>query len=132
MLIPFPLALLVSALATDLAFWGTGDLFWARASLWLVGAGMVTGLAAAVFGLTDFLTIARARQHALGWLHFLGNVAALGLSLVSWLFRLGDAAAAVLPWGLVLSAVVAATLGVTGWAGGELSYRHRIGVTEEH
>lgn len=43
--------------------------------------------------------------------------------------RLDDAAAAVLPWGLTLSAINAALLGVTGWYGGELSYRHRIGVT---
>jgi uncharacterized membrane protein len=132
MLIAFPLAFLVGVLATDLAFWGTADAFWARASLWLVGAGVVTGAVAAIFGLIDFFTIARAREHAMGWIHFLGNATALLLSLFNWLLRLDDPAAAVLPWGLVLSLVVAAILGVTGWAGGELSYRHRIGVTREH
>lgn len=128
MLIPFPVAFLVGVLASDLAYWGTADPFWARASLWLVGAGVVMGALAGVFGAADFFTISRARQHGIGWIHALGNVTALVLSLVSWLVRLDDPAAAVLPWGLVLSAVVAALLGVTGWAGGELSYRHRIGV----
>jgi uncharacterized membrane protein len=131
MLVPFPLAFLVGTLATDLAFWGTDDAFFARASLWLVGAGVVTGLIAAGVGLVDFLTIARVREHAMGWIHALGNAAALTLSLVSWLLRLGDPASAIVPWGLTLSLVVAAILGITGWAGGELSYRHRIGVMRE-
>ena len=34
---------LVGALATDLAFWGTSDSFWARASEWLLGAEIVMG-----------------------------------------------------------------------------------------
>lgn len=34
------------------------------------------------------------------------------------------------PLGIVLSAVVAGILTITGWFGGELSYRHRIGVIE--
>ena len=42
---------------------------------------------------------------------------------------MGDAAAAVLPWGLALSALTTALLAVTGWYGGELAYRHMIGVT---
>ncbi|WP_425450057.1 DUF2231 domain-containing protein [Virgifigura deserti] len=131
MLIPFPLAFLVGVLLTDLAYWATSDPFWARASLWLVGAGVVSGLIAAAFGLVDFFTIRRARDHAIGWIHFLGNATALILSLVNWLLRFDDPAAAILPWGLLLSVIVAAILGVTGWAGGELSYRHRIGVMRE-
>ena len=52
MLVPFPIAFLVATLATDLVFWGTGDVFWARVSVWLVGAGVVMGGLAAIFGLT--------------------------------------------------------------------------------
>jgi uncharacterized membrane protein len=32
------------------------------------------------------------------------------------------------PWGVALSALVGLGLAVTGWTGGELSYRHLIGV----
>jgi len=131
MLVPFPIAFLVGTLATDLAFWGTGDQFWARASMWLVGAGLVMGALAAVFGLIDFLTIARARAGSTGWVHFLGNLAAVILALVSLLLRIGDPAAAVLPGGLVLSFIIVGILLVTGWMGGELAYRHKIGVIEE-
>jgi len=59
MLVPFPIGFLVGTLASDLAYWGTGDPFWARGSMWLVGAGVVTGGLAAIFGLVDFLTIER-------------------------------------------------------------------------
>ena len=108
-----------------------GDPFWARASLWLVGTGLLTGLAAAAAGLTDFLTVARVRELRAAWIHLIGNVAALALAAISWLIRLPDAADAALPAGILLSIITAAILGVTGWYGGELSYRHKIGVIEE-
>ena len=53
MLIPFPVAFLVGALVTDLAFIATSDNFWARASMWLIGAGVLMALVAAVAGFTD-------------------------------------------------------------------------------
>jgi len=131
MLIPFPIAFLVGALAADLAYWSTDDFFWARLARWLVGAGLVTGALAAVFGLVDFLTRHRIRQFSSAWIHFLGNAVVLVLSLISLLLRLDDPADAVLPWGLVLSAAVALILLVTGWLGGELSYRHKVGVVPD-
>jgi uncharacterized membrane protein len=128
MLVPFPIAFLIGALATDLGYWATADPFWAEASLWLVGAGLVMGALAAVFGLTDFLTIKRARAHDAGWIHFLGNANVLVLALVNLLLRRNAPTAALLPWGLLLSTVTVALLGLTVWYGGELSYRHLIGV----
>ena len=41
MLIPFPIACFVLALVSDLAFWRTSNDFWASASLWLLGAGLI-------------------------------------------------------------------------------------------
>ena len=128
MLIPFPFTLLFAALASDIAFWLTTDAFWARASLWLVGAGIVTALLAAVFGAIDFLTLPRVRSVRQSWLHAGTNLAAVAVAVASYVLRLGDAADAVLPWGLACSAVVAALLSVSGWWGGELVYRHGIGV----
>jgi uncharacterized membrane protein len=127
-LISFPIAFLVGALATDVAFASTRDAFWARVSLWLLGAGVFTGLAAAVLGLIDFVAIRRVRSTAAGWVHFLGNVGAVGLALANWLMRTGNVENRLIPWGLVLSALTTAILLVTGWLGGELSYRHGIGV----
>ena len=129
MLVPFPIAFLVGAFVTDLAFWNTGNPFWSSASLWLIGAGLVMGALAAVAGLVDFLTIQRARRPA-GWVHFLGNASVLIIALINLILRVGDPEAAVLPTGLVLSLFTVALLLVTGWLGGELAYRYKIGVIE--
>ena len=132
MLVVFPIGFLVAVLATDLVFWGTNDPFWARASTWLLGAGVVMGVLAAVAGLIEFLTISRVRSLAAGWIHFLGNAAAILLALANLLYRIDEGpGAGVIPFGLILSAVVVAILLVTGWLGGELVFRHRIGVTTD-
>src|SRR5438552_16414098 len=89
-LVPFPIAFLVGALASDLAFWGSGDPFWARASAWLIGAGVVMGALAAVAGLTDFLGSSRVRSITAAWVHFLGNAIAMLLAIWNLVLRLGE------------------------------------------
>jgi uncharacterized membrane protein len=131
LLVPFPIAFLIGALLTDLAYLGgVGDPFWARASLWLIGGGFVGGVLAAIFGLTDFITIQRVREHKIAWVHFIGNATVLVLALINWLLRLSSILESVPLWGLVLSIITAAILLITGWAGGELAYRHKIGVID--
>lgn len=127
-LIPFPIAFLTAALVTDLVFWKTRSPLWAGCSFWLLVAGVGMGLVAAIAGLIDFVSVSRARQHAAGWIHALGNVTVLLLGSVNLVVRWSDATR-ILPWGLALSAIIALLLGVTGWFGGELVFRHMIGVT---
>ncbi len=127
LLVVFPVTTLVLAFVTDAAYWLTQDLFWARASFWLIGIGLVSGVVAAVTGLLDFVRIKRVRQRQAGWSHLLLNVAALALTIVNFVLRLGKLTA-VLPAGIVISAVVAILLGLSGWYGAELVYRHKIAV----
>lgn len=129
MLIPFPIAFLVGAFLTDLAWWITQDPFWARGSYWLLLAGLVTGLVAAAAGLVDFVAVPRAREHRQGWFHLIANTTVLVLAGLDVAIRVGAHQEAVLPWGVVLSGVAAGALAVGGWTGGELPYRHLIGVT---
>ncbi|HEY9630050.1 MAG TPA: DUF2231 domain-containing protein [Coleofasciculaceae cyanobacterium] len=128
LLVTFPIAFLVGAFGTDLGYWLTTDAFWARASIWLIGAGFVSGLLAALTGMLDFLKIDRVRKRRAGWAHMVGNVAALMLTLVNWLLRWDNPADAVVPIGLVVSLIVASLLGITGWYGAELVYRHKVAV----
>ena len=100
--------------------------------LWAALRHRLSGLAAAVLGLIDFVSIARVRSLSAGWLHFLGNLAAVGLSLVSWLLRANNMEGAVVPVGISISVVVALILTGTGWLGGELAYRYKIGVVNDH
>jgi uncharacterized membrane protein len=69
MIIPFPVAFLVTAFVTDLAFWSTGNATWATVSMWLLGAGIIMALVAALFGFTDFLGEQRIRDITDAWLH---------------------------------------------------------------
>ncbi len=130
MLIPFPVAFLVTTLVADLVYWGTRNPDWATAALWLVGAGVIMALVAAVAGFTDFLGEARIRQMNDAWLHFLGNLLAVAISAFNWYWHFGGADA-VLPWGVVLSAIVVCILLFTGWKGWEMVYRHHVGVADE-
>jgi uncharacterized membrane protein len=131
MLVALPIGSLVGALVCDIVFWTTGDPFWARAAMYLVGGGLVTGVLAAIFGFTDFVTVPAIRQFTAAWVHFVGNGIAMVLTFVSLLVRVPDPVAAVVPWGIALSLMTCGTLVVTGWMGGELAFRHRVGVTPQ-
>ena len=124
----FPIAFLAAALGSDIGYWLTGDFFWARASLWLIGLGLAGGLLAAAIGMSDFLKIERVRKRTAGWVHLILNVSILVLSLINFLLRWGDAESRIVPWGLLISLVVGTLTSASGWFGAELSYRHKIGV----
>ncbi len=128
LIVTFPIAFLTGAFGADLGYWLTSDPFWARAALWLIGAGFVAGLLAALTGMLDFLKIDRVKKHNAGWIHMFGNVAAMILTLVNWSLRWNNVEGAVLPLGLIISLIVASLLGITGWFGAELVYRHKVAV----
>lgn len=128
LLVTFPVALLVCALGTDIGFFLTRNLFWADASLWLIGIGLLTAILAAITGILDFVKIKRVRQRQAGWFHLGGNVVVLLATIVNLSLRWNDPVGGLLPYGLALSLFVSTLLGITGWYGGELVYRHKIAV----
>lgn len=131
MLITFPVAYLLAVPASDLAFWWTADPFWARASLWLAGCGLLAGMLAALAGMLDFMLVKGIRRHVSSWSHFLVAVMMLSMAAASWWMRLPDAEAAVMPWGMVISAATALTISVAGWLGGKLVFEHGVGTGDE-
>jgi uncharacterized membrane protein len=131
MLVPFPIAFLIGTLLSDLAYWETHDVFWATASAYLLGAALVFAALAALAGFTDFFGDRRVRNLGTAWRHMIGNLAAVVLSLINFVMRLGNVEEAILPNGLVLSAIVGLILVYTGWQGGELVFRHRVGIPDE-
>lgn len=130
MIIPFPIAFLVSAFVTDLVFLATRNDLWATGSMWLLGAGVVTALLAAVFGFADFFGDRQIRALRTAWWHMGGNLIAVVLAAVNvWMRATGDPQAVAAGTGVILSGVVVALLLFNGWMGWELVYRHHVGVS---
>ena len=110
-IVPYPVAFLTAALATDLAARATRDPFWGWASGWLLGAGIASGVTAGAVGAIDYCTIRRAREAKVGQLHAVGNPVALGLAAVSLALRRGP------PDGIPGDGAVAATAGMIALLG---------------
>jgi uncharacterized membrane protein len=132
MLIVFPVAFLIGALGTDIVFMATQDQFWAQGSYWLLVAGIVTALVAAVPGMVDFVTIDRVRNVWVSWAHMAANLVVVALALVNVGVRLDDPAAGVQGWGIWLSGIQTALLLFSGWLGGEMAYRYGIGAIQDY
>jgi uncharacterized membrane protein len=130
MLIVFPLGLLGTSLAFDAAHMMTDRGEFASVAYWMIAAGVITGLVAAVFGFVDYLAIPRrTRAKKIGALHGIGNIVVVGLFIASGLLRMPDPAGRPgLAVGLSAAAVALAL--VTGWLGGELVDRLAVGVDE--
>ncbi|MBC7171996.1 MAG: DUF2231 domain-containing protein [Polyangiaceae bacterium] len=129
MLIPFPVALLTLLPISDMAYWATNDPFFARSSFVLAVAGLVATGLAAIVGLIDFTLVRRVRETRAGWVHLASNLGIAGLTVANVVLRAPDRSADVVPTGTLLSIVTLGLLLVSGWYGGELAYRHRVGVT---
>lgn len=130
MLIVFPLGLLATAVAFDIAALISGDAGWFNISFWLIAAGILGGLLAALPGFLDWLAIPRnTRASSIGLLHAGGNVLVLILFAISWFLR---RASDTVPsaGALVLSFIALVIAVVTGWLGGELVDRLGVGVDD--
>jgi uncharacterized membrane protein len=55
MLVPFSVAYLIGAFATDLAYWRTAMVMWNRFSVWLITAGLVMAALAVLAAVIDLL-----------------------------------------------------------------------------
>jgi uncharacterized membrane protein len=130
MLIVFPLGLLATAVIFDVITLATRDGTWSGMAYYLIAAGVIGGLLAAVFGLIDWLAIpSGTRAKAIGLWHGAGNVLVVALFAASWLLRRG------IPntpgtLGLALSFAGVGLALVTGWLGGELVDRLGVGVDD--
>jgi uncharacterized membrane protein len=130
MMIAFPLGLLGTAAIFDLIYMASGNAGWTQASFYMIVAGCVSGLLAAVPGTLDWLNIPRrTRAKRIGLLHGVGNVVVLALFFTSWIIRYPDPSAPPMQ-ALALGFVGLGTALVTGWLGGELVDRLGVGVDE--
>src|SRR5512142_165212 len=124
MFIVYPIAMFTVAVILDIVYLISGAAALPAVSFYMIAAGIVGGLIAAVFGFIDWLGLqSGSRARRLGAWHGLGNFTMVVLFLISWLVRLGAAGHVPSALALIPSFLGAAISLVTAWLGGELVYR---------
>jgi uncharacterized membrane protein len=103
--------------ASDLAFYATSNEFWATASFWLLGIGLITAALAAATGLIDAFGEWQDSRPVDTRVHAVSNAIALLIALYNWYSRFEHGSSAVVPTGVVLSELVVLVLIIAGWKG---------------
>ncbi|HEY3475107.1 MAG TPA: DUF2231 domain-containing protein [Anaerolineales bacterium] len=129
MLIVFPLGLLATAVIFDILYLIFNNRLFPTASYYMIAAGILGGLLAAIFGFIDWLALPNgSRAKNIGLWHGIGNVVIVGLFAVSWLLRGNNVDFVPDGLSLILSFAGTALALITAWIGGELVYRLGVGV----
>lgn len=133
-LVTVPIGAWVASLVFDLAAtWSGEPEVFVKGAFWLIGLGIVSAVAAALFGLMDLLAIPRGtRAFRTGLAHMTLNLSVVALFGASMLLRqdkLAEGDATVTAVGC--SIVALAILVVSGWLGGMLAYRYGVRVADE-
>lgn len=128
MLVTFPIALIVATLGADIFWWLLADPFFVRVGLWTSGWGFFMGLLSALAGTVELLAGPGIRRHPASWSHAVAAMSLLAVIGANWGWRLLHSEAAVLPWGLLLSAGGLVLVGIAGWQGGRLVFEHGVGI----
>jgi uncharacterized membrane protein len=130
LLIPFPIVSFIGVLVTDVMWLTTREGGWATASNWLLGVGLVTAALAAAAGMADYLGDERVKKIGAATRHMIANIVVVTLEAVNLVVRLTGGTEQIGAIGVWLSLASVLILAYSGWLGGELVYRHRVGVQE--
>jgi uncharacterized membrane protein len=136
MFVVVPIGSWFATLVGDIAYMTTHNAFWYQFAFYTMLIGLLGALGAAVFGFIDYFGVRMSdagRQVARTHMFLnLGIVAAYAVNL--WLrwdnAALIDASPSRWQAAFWLEILSYATLAVSGWLGGELSYKHKVGVSE--
>ena len=134
MLVHYPIALWTTSVITDLLFYFQRNSSLILISKFLIAAGIVGALLAAVPGLIDWLTITDPAVKKTGTLHLILNVSALLLFGVSLYLRMKNYGAPAVGFHLKVPFVVSVAglidMAIAASLGGKLVYKYRMGVEE--
>jgi len=130
MLVVFPLGLLGTSVLFDLLYLITGHPTMPVVSYWLIAAGLIGGLLAAVPGAIDWWAIPKGtRAKRIGAMHGGGNLLVVALFATSLALR--DTSYAPVLGEMAWSFAGGALALVTAWLGGELVDRLGVGVEDD-
>ncbi len=135
MLIPFPIALWVFSLVADIIYLWQDNVGWQWMAFWTLLAGCLGAIAAAIFGIIDYLAIEDKQVVKVANWHARLNVLALLLFAASWYLRTNNGSDMInrsLTIQIALSVVGVIVVAISGWLGGELVFKHGVGVNPQH
>ena len=122
MLAAFPLTCFVGALVTDITYARSAQMQWANFSVWLIAAGVVMGVVAALAGIADALVTRSRRRRSSSW-HNLLTIFTFVFAIINGFIHSRDAWTSVVHTGLILSAITAVLVLVTSWNGYSVAER---------
>ena len=134
-LIPFPIGLLVFSLIADLIYLWQGGLLWeSYIAFYTLLAGIIGMTLAAIPGFIDWLTLTDPKVVPVANWHARVNIITLLIFVASFYLRTTSGASwitgmTMLP--IVLSIIGVIGLGIAGWLGGELVFRHGVAVNAQ-
>jgi uncharacterized membrane protein len=132
MLIPFPLALWVTSFAADVLFYFLRHPTLLVIAKFLLAAGCLGAIAAAIPGIIDWLAIKNGDVKRVANWHARLNITALVVFAISLFLRMGSYSHLVgrrLIFPFLLSLVGVILIAISGWLGGELVFHYGIGQT---
>lgn len=135
MLIPFPLALWTTSFAVDVLFYFLRHPTLLVIAKFLIAAGCLGAIAAAIPGIIDWLGIKNGDVKRVANWHARLNVTALVVFAISLLLRTSRYSEFVgrkLTVPFLLSLVGVILISISGWLGGELVFRYRSGQIENN
>jgi len=129
-LIVFPLGLLATGVIFDVVYLIWGNPTMATVAYWMIVAGIIGGIVAALPGWVDWFAIpSGTRAKSVGLIHGLGNVLVLLLFIGSWWLRRDVPERPEMLDHLLAFAGAGLSL-LTGWLGGELVERLGVAVDD--
>jgi uncharacterized membrane protein len=125
-----PIGAFTVALVADLLTLGGGDPGWSTTARQAIAIGIVGALVAALLGFIDYFRVPMsAAGGRIAKIHMLLNLAAVALYAWSWWLR-SAAGGGTPPLACGVAVVAFLLLGTSGWLGGNLVFKHKVGVVE--
>ena len=127
MIVPIAIGGFILSFVFDIVCLATGNTdLWGPVAYYTMIGGIVGALCAAVFGLTDLVSLPAGHTKNVAYTHMTINLVIVALFIINAVLRRGDAATT---GTFILSLVSIALLVVSGWLGGKMVYEAGVGVS---
>ena len=135
-LVALPIGLIIWTLVADIVYLASDkDHMWYDIAFWSGIAAIVSALIAALPGFGDYITTVRATDAAdMATMHMALNLSTVALFFVAMLLMLDDGAldGTRLTIVVVLHALGVGLVSLAGWLGGEMVFRHHVGMVPDN